>query len=201
MGIAEELAYMAQQSAIKNQEAQTNSIQAQLPYMMQEQAKQEATLVGQTNPRPLIDDLIHYYRCEIEMPDGKGGKKWSRPDGIKPLMNELGVHSVIIDVYSIVNQGTVLSNITDEDVANLTIQIHMNLIEKLGSDAELFELENSNLNTVLWTTSNMCYMALKRALNQGERGFLKKVVFSNENRTFGPTGKTTENKKFWEVWK
>lgn len=202
MGIQDDLNYLQNQSALKKNDTDTVAVQQQIMRMAEENERRDATLVGQTNPKPLIQDLIHYYRCEIEVPNKMGGTKWERPQGVRPMMNEFGIHSVIIDVYSVVNQGTVLSNLTEEDVANITIQVHMNLISKLGMNWREYEIEKANLSTILWVTSNMCYMALKRGLNQGERGFLKKTVFSNETRNFGSPGKMpSEKKHFWEVWK
>ena len=200
MGVQEDLQFLANQSSIKKNEVDTVAVQAQIRTMLEDQEKRDATLVGQTNPRQIIEDLKHYYRCEVEVPNGKGGYKWETPEGVKPLLNELGVHSCIIDVFGYVNQGTILSNLSEDDIGKLTIECGWTLVKKLKKRRVEFGCDESNMTTIVLTSTTMAKMALLRAKNQGERGFLRHVVFQNQSNTYGQ--KIPQDKKhFWEVWK
>lgn len=199
MGVQEDLQFLATQSGVRKNEVDTVAVQAQLMRLNEENERRDATLVGQTNPRQIIEDLKHYYRCEVEVPNGRGGSKWERPQGIKPLLNERGVHSIIIDVFGYVNQGTILSNLSDDDVGKLTIECGWTVAKKLKRKHKEFNCDEWNMTTIVMTTATMAKMALLRAKNQGERGFLRHVVFQNQSNN--SVQGLPKEKRFWEVWK
>ena len=170
----------------------------------------ENTLVSQTNPKEILEELAHKLRCELEVTDhessDKSAKKWYRPDEVRPLLNEKGVHSILVDAYGIVNQITILSNLNDEDVRVMVLEHAKALTLKLAQTWKEFDIDKSNLTTIVLITTSMIYASLKRGLNQGERTFLKTAVSSREQIMIRPKnmdsmGQVQEDKKFWQIWK
>lgn len=170
----------------------------------------ENTLVSQTNPKDILDELAHKLRCELEVNDtessDKSAKKWYRPDEVRPLLNEKGVYSILVDAYGIVNQCTILSNLNDEDVRVMILEHGKALTLKLAVSWKEFDIDKSNLSTIVLITTSMIYTALKRGFQQGERTFLKTAVSSREQIMIRPKnmndmGQIQEDKKFWQFWK
>lgn len=162
----------------------------------------DVTLVTQTNPGALIIEWMHKMKGQIEV-DENGQKKWITPQGAEPLMNDNGIHSCLIDIYSVVNQCTILSWIDREDVENITIEVGKAVTFKLAMNWKDYELKKCNLTTVVLSITNLCYMALNRGKDQGERTFLKTAVRSSEHVMIQPKSMQSMggDKKFWEFWK
>src|SRR3990167_10878754 len=152
----------------------------QQPYFPPQSPIDEVTLVSQTNPHSLLVELQHKLRSEIAIEDQYGNKMWERPPEIKPMLNERGVHSILIDAYSVVNQNTILSNLSEEDVSKIVIELGKSVTFKLAMNWKEFECEKSNLSTIVLTVSTMAYTALRRGFEQGERTFLKTAVRTTE---------------------
>jgi len=194
MDFGEYQAQMAQQD-------QQDQAQSPYPLILPPQSPiDDVTLVTQTNPAPLLIELAHKLKCEIEFEED-GKKVWKRMEGIEPMINDIGIHSVLVDVYGIVNQGTILSNLTIEDVENITIEIGKVVTFKLASNWKEYGIKKPNLSTIVFAITNPCYIALKRGLDQGERTFLKTAVKSTEHVMINPKGQMPGEKKFWQVWK
>lgn len=186
------------------QQSQQNPQEQPMPYYQPPQSPiDDVTLVTQTNPQPLIIELSHKLKCEIEVEEN-GQKKWIRPKGIEPLLNDKGIYSLLVDVGSIVNQCTILSWLEERDVENITIEIGKTVTFKLAMNWKEYELKKSNLTTVVFAVTNLCYTALKRGMNQGERTFLKTAVRSTEHMIINPKGQSQFSpveKKWWQIWK
>lgn len=174
---------------------------SQFPAFPPTQVIDDVTLVTQTNPRPLIEHLLHVLRCEVETPNGKGGTEWKRPQGRRPLLNEDGIHSILADVYPVVNQSTILSNLDEEDVSKTVIELGKTVTLKLMRNWKEFECDKANLTTIVFSVTNMAYTALKRGLGQGERNFLKTSVRTTENVLYRPKSLEPEKKPAWQFWK
>ena len=144
----------------------------------------ETTLVSQTNPQGLIDELAHKLRSEIKITTDNG-ERWVRPEGIDPMLNEKGIYSILVDVYSITNQGTILSNLTEDIVSKIVTELGKTVTFKLAMNWKEYECKKSNLSTIVLIVCNMSYMSLRRGMDQGERNFIKNVGRYTEHITMG----------------
>jgi len=168
---------------------------SQLPYFPPQSSIKETTLVSQTNPQPLLEELSHKLRCEMPETQEDGRIKWVKPAGVEPLLNEKGIHSILVDVYSITNQGTILSNLNEEIVSKIVIEVGKAIVFKLATNWKEYECKKSNLTTIVLTVCNMSYMALRRGMDQGERTFIKSVGRYTEQVAVRPQGMQMEDKK------
>ena len=187
----DEIALQVQQQIQQDQQTGQN-----YQSLYNQQKVNETTLVSQTNPRPLIEELTHKLRGEI--PEfGKDGQilKWYRPEGIKPMLNERGIYSILVDVDTLTNQGTILSNLDDQKVANITQRLAMTIIKKIAINWKEFDCEKSNMETVCFAIIDMSHMALLRGMDQGERNFIKNVGRYTEHITMGQQPQMLMKKK------
>jgi len=175
-----------------------------IPYPVQpfQSPISDSTIISQTNPNSMVQELRRKLKCEIEVIDPETKQpKWEKMEGIKPMMNDQGINSVMADVHGLVNQLTVLSNISEEDASNLTIELGKTLTYKLAMNWKEFEVDKSNLSTIVLIITNMAYMASRRGMDQGERIFLKTAVRTTENIISRPMERQNEDRPWWRVWK
>ena len=146
------------------------------------QNSNDASLVITTNPNKIMDRIKHIFHRE-EWDEQQS--KWIRPKDdngvfLKPMINYKGMNSLILDCENIVNQNTIMSNLSDEEISRIVIELGDTMIDKLEMEADNFEVQESDLNTILYSILNLAYISLKRGFMEGERRFLKTSVRSTE---------------------
>lgn len=94
--------------------------------------------------------------------------------GAIPSLNERGIREIISIVRSKINKITFLSNLDQEDIRQITLDVNLSLISLLFSKFDDFELKKENLEIILDQVIHLVYMGLMRAFNEGERKFLGK---------------------------
>lgn len=157
----------------------------------------DVTLVTQTDPKKVLEDIEHFYRGEVFNYEEK---KWVKKG--EPLMNEDGIASFLIDIASLVNQNTILSNLSEHEINRIIILFSRTIINKLSMKWKEFNIDKTNFDTIWNTTLNMAYMALKRAMNQGERNYHKKIIYAPQiMRTGQPVGKEGGMSKIKSLFK
>jgi len=177
------------------------------PVMPLQSPINDVTLVTQTDPHRLVEELRHKLKCEIPvMNQETGQEEWQRPEGITPLLDDQGINSVMADVYGIVNQITILSNLSEDDVSNMVIELGKVVTYKLSMNWKEFEIQKSNLSTIVLMVTNMCYTAGRRGMDGGERVFLKTAVRTSETIINRPNQSQQMNggyndKSWWQFWK
>lgn len=91
-----------------------------------------------------------------------------------PLMNDQGISSVIGQVQSVVNQVTIMSNFETKDIPLLIDFLGDTMAKDLMMNRETYQIESSSArDKVYFSALSTAYITLKRALNNGERGFWK----------------------------
>jgi len=138
--------------------------------MMPYQQVDDASLVKATRPEKVIDEIEHRLKGEIY---DDNTEKWIIPKGVKPLINEIGIRSIMIDIRSIMNQNTILSNLRDDEVSHIIVGLGDTIITKLMMRHEEFGVDQAELTTIVYLVCNTSYCALKRGYFEGERRFLK----------------------------
>ena len=154
-------------------------------YGVQQDTDTASTLYA-TNPDRVFDDVFHFLKGEVydpQMNDGKGD--WAIPRGVTPLMNEKGANSFAHNLKGLLNQNTVLSNITDEKIVNrimfaYLVDIHI----KLEQRQKEFGIELADLDTAASLLEHLGFMCLMRPFHNLERIFHKSTL--SEIRHYDP---------------
>jgi len=131
----------------------------------------EASLVKATTPEKVVEHIEHILKGE-EYDEEK--EKWFKK--YDALMNDKGIRSLMIDIKSVVNQNTILSNLEDSDVRNIIIALGDTIIGKIMMRREDFSIDRAEMSTIVLLVCNMSYMALKRGYIEGERKFLRTTI-------------------------
>ena len=96
------------------------------------------------------------------------------------FLNEDGRTAITTIIKSVVNTNTILSNLTEKEISKIIIDIGDEITMLLIMGHEDFDVDKRNLVTIVSLCCRMCYLSLKRCLNQGERIFLKTAIRSHE---------------------
>lgn len=125
----------------------------------------------------LIEEIKHELRCENY---NIKTDTWERTDGVEPLVNEIGVNSLIGFVSGLANKNTILSNLSEKDINMIMNDLCDRLSEHLFLNWEAYEVKKENMDMVHFKIENFCFMSLKRAMDEGERQFLKQTESRRE---------------------
>jgi hypothetical protein len=95
----------------------------------------------------------------------------------EPLMNEKGIASVIGTVQSVVNQVTVMSNLSKQEVPALMDFLGDTLAKDLMVNRVTYNITNPAARDKIYFTSlTTAYVTLKRAFEEGDKRFWKGSV-------------------------
>ena len=159
----------------------------------------ETTVISQTNPKFVIEELKHLLRGEEEKIDENNKSTWVKNEDTKPLMNELGVKSILANLHG-ANQGVVFSNYEEENLLAIVRNDGYILIDKLGENMDEWGIEQGNLNTILYAILNAIYSSYRRGMNQGERIFVKTFYTENNTQVTRPIDAPQQRKKFLGIF-
>jgi len=139
--------------------------------------RESASLLTQTNPTSLLQDLEHSLRGEV--PDYEN-ECWKKPEEAKPLVNDKGVRKIMTTIRIFVNTNCILSNLTIHEVYDKTHEIADLITLDICSNYEEYEADKSDFDRIVVMVSQMCFFAMKRSLNEGERRFLRSTFKHQE---------------------
>lgn len=92
----------------------------------------------------------------------------------EPLMNELGIKSVISLTQSIVSQVTVMSNLNIDEIAALRDYLADTLIKDLMINRKRYALKSENdRSRIVFITISTAFICMKRAFEEGDKRFWK----------------------------
>lgn len=143
----------------------------------------EASLVIQTDPKHILDRIEHILRRDKI--DGQG--EWKPQKNVAPMLNEEGLNSLMVDAEGLINQNTVMSNLTEKEIKRIVLQLGDTLLTKVMIKSTEWKIDDGDVETIIFTILNMAYIALKRGYMEGERRFLKTSVRSHETIRINPT--------------
>jgi len=193
--------YIGQEQQVQQEEQQPQGNRYDLPFggypIVNPQLK-ETTIISQTNPKFVIEELKHLLRGEEEKIDENGKSNWTRDDKTIPLMNEIGIKAILANLHG-ANQGVVFSNYEEENLLAIVRNDGYILIDKLGENMEEWGVEQGNLNTILYTILNTIYSSYRRGMNQGERIFVK-TFYTENNQTVIRPQELPQRKKFLGIF-
>lgn len=143
-----------------------------------------STLVSQTNPTEILKNLEYLLRgFNFDYTTGK----WL--DKKTPLVNDKGINRIMIIIMGTVNNNCILSNLQDKEIKLIAESIGHEITELLRLNYLAYDVALSDLSSVVWLCSRMCFFALKRSFNEGERRFLKTSFRSHEQHIVNPQQK------------
>ena len=158
-------------------DSQMNSYAPQL----HEQAQQtQAVLIAQTNPKEILREIELKLRGERERYDG------TIEQISKPLMNQLGRSRILFFMDILINQNTILSHVEDREISKLIIAVGEDLLMDLAVNWREYGVnDRSMLNLIEKSVLIPGFLALKRALGQGEKNWLGKITVENISQNRG----------------
>jgi len=126
------------------------------------------TIVVMTNPSGELRKLELTLKSMVE--DSKGN---FRIIG-EPLMNELGVNSVLGQVQSIVNRNTIMSNLDNHEVSALMEFVGDTLARDLMMNRETYGIKSSaSRDKIYFSSLSSAFVVLKRGFEEGDKRFWK----------------------------
>ena len=127
-----------------------------------------SSIVLLTNPSDVLHDIELSLRSVVKTADGNLKLVGA------PLLNDLGVCSVLGQARTLLNRVSILSNLEKHDIDSLMLSINDTLIKDLMGNRVLYGINNFAVrDKVLTGISNAVYICLRRGYMEGERRFLK----------------------------
>lgn len=127
-----------------------------------------SSIVTMTNPDDELFKMELTFRSQIVDKEGNVQVIGT------PLMNDLGINSVIGIVQSIVSRVTVMSNFNKHDITNLIDFLGDTLAQDLMMNRNKYEIMTTTARTkIFFTALTTAFITMKRAYEQGEKMFWK----------------------------
>jgi len=173
---------------------QQNQIEAQqnmaAPQLYEQVQQQQAIMVEQTNPKRVIEDIMLRLRGVVKKPDG------TEVQVSRPKMNKIGLENISYLLESFINQNVILSHLEETDVVRLMGVLSNDLVDSLALNWREWGITNkTDLDDINNSILLNVYMALKRALGQGEKNWLGKI--SIEQISGGQRLPKMKKESFW----
>jgi len=127
-----------------------------------------SSIVQMTNPDDELYKMELTFRSQILDRDG-----YPKTVGT-PLMNDLGINSVLGLVQSVVNRVTVMSNFSKMEIPALIDYLADALAEDLMMNRVVYDIKTATARTKIFTSALLtAFVTMKRAYEQGEKIFWK----------------------------
>lgn len=127
-----------------------------------------SSILQLTNPENEI------YKMELTLRSQIVDKEGNALQVGDPLLNEAGISSVIGQVQAVLNQVTIMSNFENRDIPLLIDFLGDTLAKDLMMNRTRYNIKTpAARDKIYFAALAGAYVCLKRALNNGERGFWK----------------------------
>lgn len=126
------------------------------------------TIVTMTNPQDELHKLEMTLKSVIQKPDGT-----LQVVG-EPLMNELGVNSVLGQVQSVVNRNTIMSNLDQQEVVRIMDFLGDTLAHDLMMNRVTYNIKiPAARDKIYFSALTTAFVVLKRGFEEGDKRFWK----------------------------
>lgn len=150
----------------------------------------QGTILQLTNPE------AEMYKLELSLRNMKIDNNGKLVKLGEPLLNEIGISSVIGQVQALMNQVTIMSNFEKNDIEKLTDYLGDTLARDLMLNRIKYEIKDGYDRDKIYFQSLTCaFVTMKRALEQGEKRFWKGSQQEIITRIDGQSG--NKNKSFF----
>ena len=151
-----------------NESEEQQQIPVKMSPFMNPMNNYAGTIVAMTNPQGELHKLELTLKSMVEDSRGK-----VRQIG-EPLMNELGVNSVLGSVQSLVSRNTIMSNLNDREVSNLVEFIGDTLCMDLMLNRETYDIKTpAARDKIFFSCVSTAFVVLKRGFEEGDKRFWK----------------------------
>lgn len=129
-----------------------------------------SSIIKLTNPERELYKLELTFRSMIE--DSEGNLKQLD----EPLMNDLGINSVIGTIQTIVSQTTILSNLEDKHIEVMIEMLADTLAKDLMVNRIRYNIRNSSTRSkIMFTAVSTSFICLRRAWKGDDKRFWGRV--------------------------
>lgn len=156
------------------------------------QLGEATTLLQQTDPQPVILEIENVLRGNEYDTDKDA---WVHK--YEPIMNDLGISKVMINMRGVVNTNCILSNLSKRDVNTIVLTIADSIALDICANYREYGLAKSDFDKLIELCSHMCYFSLRRSYMEGERRFLKTTFRSHETNIQRPA---QNERSSWNRW-
>lgn len=134
----------------------------------------------------ILEDIEHQLRGELY---NETTDQWEQK-GKKMIKSEDGIRDILGELYTFLNRNVILSELTDEEIRKLTMELSKSLVFSLGKKADEYTDNNtSDLSSVVRTVSRTAFFTMKRAKDRGEGKLLGQTTTYVERNTEDNGGK------------
>jgi len=130
-----------------------------------------SSIILLTNPENEI------YKMELTFRNVKVDKEGNETPAGEPLMNDIGITSVVGSVQSIVNQVTVMSNLSKPNILMLIEFLGDTLAKDLMINRTVYDIKSvSSRDKIFFTALSTAFITMQRAYEEGDKRFWKGSV-------------------------
>jgi len=142
--------------------------------MMQPPQMSDGLLQYQLEVEDIIDNLIHAIKCEVEIPDKTGRRRWVTSANVKPLINESGIISIISELKPRLTKIFILSDLDEEQIITMTIDLARTIKDDFRDNWDIYEVRDTTAaSKILHLITDSYYVTLRKAHLGGYLKFLK----------------------------
>lgn len=144
-----------------------------LPHDNKDERRDIVTII--TKVDQIIEKIENDLRCkEKKWNEEVQDYEWTSIPEVKPLMNELGIKSIIIFVKAVVNENTICSKFDEEEIRKKVLWIHDKLCDLLFKRYKEFDVDKANLSTIIIIVED----TIKTTLNRAKEGMTLQAIQS-----------------------
>lgn len=127
-----------------------------------------ASIITLTNPESEV------YKLELTLRNMVVDDKGNTRQIGEPLMNDEGISSVLGITQTILNQVTIMSNLSKTEIPALMLFLNDSLCMDLMQNRKAYNIKKSGTRSkIFFTVMSYCFIAQKRAFEEGDRRFWK----------------------------
>lgn len=156
---------------------------------MYEMGNQEDNLVKwQLNLEEEKERIFHLLKGHRKIIDEKGNEVWVEPETQDSvILNDYGVDYIMGLLESFMNRNIILSNFDLPRIKEICFDLADQIVFDIYNDYERMGLDTEDkrkkANIIVWKVIINVEAALRRAMNNGERLSLRKIMTVNQNES------------------
>tara|TARA_Y100000310_G_C20558624_1_gene751872 strand:+ start:189 stop:803 length:615 start_codon:yes stop_codon:yes gene_type:complete len=108
---------------------------------------------------------------------------WRTRPNERPMMNDMGVYDILSVLQPRLHKVVSLTNLTENDVKRMALDIRRDVITKLYLNYDLYEVQKSDMTTIVQMVDQLAYAVLRKSYNDGQRRHLSETTQFNRNET------------------
>ena len=148
----------------------------------------ESSLHYQIDVEEILQDIQHTLRSEELLFNPKSNQvEWKVPEGVLPIVNQIGVNSILMTLRSRLTKIFILSDLEDSAIEGITMNIGNNLIDNIYYNWELWGIKDDAAATqILHLVTDTVFATMCKARNANYLKFLRSIqtIQDVQHRTY-----------------